>query len=174
MEFNPTDGIEFLPIEKRSNMFQPKKMFSRSSWLPTPIHKDYLWTIALTMGRVSEINRLIWDDVYLDERYIILYTRKKRAPLTPSKIPMPEKLHEILSRRFEKRDKTKQWVFWHRLMGPEKSKMGRGAIHGPKTDYEHFVQKGRGQIFSLSCFETFWGLHCSTGPMFPSDRFSEF
>lgn len=29
-------------------------------------------------------------------------------------IPMPEKLYQILSRRYANRDKGKPWVFWHR------------------------------------------------------------
>ena len=131
LEFNPTDGIEFLPIEKRVKYVPPKEDVLKVIMAADPATKDYLWTIALTMGRVGEINRLIWDDVYLDERYIILYTRKKRGGhLTPRKIPMPEKLHEILSRRFEKRDKTKQWVFWHRLWDKKKAKW----VEVPYTD----------------------------------------
>ena len=31
------------------------------------------------MGRVSEINRLTWDDVDLNGRTITLYTRKKQG-----------------------------------------------------------------------------------------------
>ena len=41
--------------------------------------QDYLWTMALTMGRMSEINRLTWEDVNLEQRYVVLYTRKKRG-----------------------------------------------------------------------------------------------
>ena len=49
-----------------------------------PDTQDYLWVIALTMGRMSEINRLTWQDVNLKERYVVLYTRKKRGgSLTP-------------------------------------------------------------------------------------------
>jgi integrase len=66
------------------------------------------------LGRVSEINRLVWDDVNFELRYVILYTRKKRGGhLTPRKVPMTNKLHEILSRRYQNRDPAKSWVFWH-------------------------------------------------------------
>ncbi len=76
--------------------------------------KDYLWSIMLTMGRMSEINRLTWQDVNLKERYVILYTRKKRdGHLTPRKIPMTDKLFDILHQRFIRREKSKPWVFWH-------------------------------------------------------------
>ena len=35
--------------------------------------QDYLWTIALTLGRMSEINRLEWKDVDFDKRIVTLY-----------------------------------------------------------------------------------------------------
>lgn len=71
--------------------------------LPKPLQKRLavlserlLWSIALTMGSMGEINRLTWEDVNLEEHYVVLYTRKKRGGhLTPRKIPMPEKLHQL-------------------------------------------------------------------------------
>jgi integrase len=77
--------------------------------------QDYLWTIILTLGRVSEINRLTWQDVDFNKRTIALYTRKKKSGhLTPRIVPMPAKLYAIFNRRYERRDKRKPWVFWHR------------------------------------------------------------
>ena len=76
--------------------------------------QDYLWTIRETMGRVSEINRLTWNDVNLEDRYVILYTRKKKGGhLTPRKVPMTNRLHETLSNRYSQRDMDIPWVFWH-------------------------------------------------------------
>ncbi len=68
--------------------------------------QDYLWAIRETMARVSEVNRLTWDDVDLEGRHIILYTRKKKGGhLTPRKVPMTEHLFKILSRRYAQRNK---------------------------------------------------------------------
>ena len=65
------------------------------------------------MARVSEVNRLSWDDVNLERRYLVLYTRKKRGGhLTPRKVPLTQRLHEILGRRFSVRDEAVPWVFW--------------------------------------------------------------
>ena len=50
--------------------------------LAEPEVQDYLWLLRDTMARVSEINRLIWKDVNLEHRYVVLYTRKK--PVWPS------------------------------------------------------------------------------------------
>ena len=67
------------------------------------------------MGRVSEINQLVWSDVEFETRYVVLYTRKKNGGhKTPRKVPMTEKLYEILTKRYRNRDKDKPWVFWHR------------------------------------------------------------
>ena len=60
------------------------------------------------MGRISEINRLTWNDVNLEDKYVVLYTRKKRGGhLTPRKVPMPEKIYGIFLRSYARRDKTK-------------------------------------------------------------------
>ncbi|MHC4637599.1 MAG: hypothetical protein ACYTBP_09640 [Planctomycetota bacterium] len=38
-------------------------------------------------GRMSEINRLTWDDVNFKQQYVILHTRKKKGGhLTPRKL----------------------------------------------------------------------------------------
>ncbi len=53
-----------------------------------PDKQDYLWTIGLTMGRMSEVNRLTWQDVNFEERYVVLYTcKKKGGHRTPRKFP---------------------------------------------------------------------------------------
>jgi integrase len=76
--------------------------------------QDYLWAIKDTAARMGEINRLTWEDVNLEQRYVVLYTRKKKGGhLTPRKVPMAQRLHRILSRRYQERDRPKPWVFWH-------------------------------------------------------------
>ena len=109
---NPTRGIEFLPAEKPIKYVPPKHDVLAVILAADPDTQDYLWTIALTIGRMSEINRLTWQDVNFEERYVVLYTRKTRGGhLTPRKVPMPDKLFESLSRRYAIRDKRKPWVF---------------------------------------------------------------
>jgi integrase len=115
MECNPTRGIDFFPVEKKIKYVPPKEDVLRVIIAAEPDTQDYLWTIALTMGRMGEINRLTWQDVNLEQRYVILYTRKKRGGhLTPRKVPMCDRLLDIMQRRYETRDKRKPWVFWHR------------------------------------------------------------
>ncbi len=111
---NPVDGISFLPVEKRLKYVPTPEQVDRVIAFAEPDTQQYLWTIRETMGRVSEINRQLWEDVDLEHRYVVLYTRKKKGGhLTPRKVPMTQKLFAILSRRYAERDTSKPWVFWH-------------------------------------------------------------
>jgi integrase len=111
---NPLNGTAFLPVEKKLKYIPPPEDIDKVIELADPDAGDYLWTIRDTMARISEINRLTWDDVDLERRYVVLYTRKKRGGhLTPRKVPLTQRLYEILSRRFSTRDRAQPWVFWH-------------------------------------------------------------
>ena len=111
---NPTDDLEFLPVEKKVKYVPPVKEIDKVIGIGDQDTQDYLWAIRETMARVSEVNRLTWDDVNLEDRYVILYTRKKKGGhLTPRKVPLTRKLFEVLSRRYSERDPSKPWVFWH-------------------------------------------------------------
>jgi len=111
---NPTDGIDFLPVEKKPKYIPPPGDIAKVIAVADRDTQDYLYTIHDTMGRMSEVNRLTWDDVNLKDRYVVLYTRKKRGGhLTPRKVAMTERLFQILLRRHAERDLNKPWVFWH-------------------------------------------------------------
>jgi integrase len=113
LAFNPANGVDFLPVENRAKYVPSVHDIDKVIVLADLNTQDYLWTIRETMGRMGEINRLTWDDVDFDGRYVTLYTRKKKGGhLTPRKVPMTGKLSEILIRRYQRRDDTKSWVFW--------------------------------------------------------------
>lgn len=76
-------------------------------------------------------------DVDLEYRYVALYTRKKKGGhLTPRKIPMTEKLFEVLSKRYAGRDQTKPCFFWHEYTS---SKTGQKSV-GPYRDRKKFMK----------------------------------
>jgi len=82
---------------------------------------------------MTEINRLTWGDVFVEDRYIILFTRKKRGGhRTPRKIPMTQKLYEIMQRRFSTRNEATPYVFWHEYNSS-------GKI-GPYLDRKHMMR----------------------------------
>ena len=137
MDHNPTRGIAFFPVEKQIKYVPPKNDVLRVIMAAEQEEQDYLWTIALTMGRMSEINRLTWHDVDFNSRCVTLYTRKKKGGnLTPRNVPMPSKLFELLSKRFEKRDNDKPWVFWHRYW----SRKNGQWIEGPYAERKKFMK----------------------------------
>jgi integrase len=103
-----------------------------------PDTRDYLWVVRETLARVGEVNRLRWDDVNLDAGYVILYTRKKSGGhRTPRKVPMTQKLHEVLSRRFQTREPSKPLVFWHRYWSRKQGK----HVEGPYDDRKKIMKK---------------------------------
>ncbi len=126
---NPSDGLDFLPVEKRVKYVPSIGDIDKVIELAPPDVQDYLWAIRETMARVSEINRLSWDDVDLNAKVVILYTRKKKGGhLTPRRVPMTLKLYEILTRRFEEREHEKTWVFWHRYWSSKENDWKEGPF----------------------------------------------
>ena len=130
---NPLDGIEFFPVEKKIKYVPTDENIDKVIAVANPDTQDYLWTIRETLARVSEINRLSWEDVNLDARFVILYTRKKRGGnLTPRKIPMTDRLFEILKRRYDDRDESLTWIFWHIYWSSKTGEMKRGPFQDRK------------------------------------------
>ena len=134
---NPTDGIDFLPTEKRvkhiPSIADIKKVIQQAD----ADTQDYLCCICDTMARVSEINRLTWEDVDFENKTVVLYTRKKKGGhLSPRKISMTQQLYDILQRRFQARDKRKPWVFWHRYF----DRIGREWKEGPYKDRKRIMR----------------------------------
>jgi integrase len=110
---------------------------NRVTELADPEVKDYLIFIQDTMGRMSEVNQLKWNDVDLEGRFVTLYTRKKKGGhLTPRKIPMTRRLFDILSRRYNERESYTSFVFWHKYWS---QKEGRFVI-GPFKDRKKIMK----------------------------------
>ena len=130
---NPLDDIDFVPEERRIKYVPSSEDIDKVIAVADPDTQDYLWVIRDTFARVGEINKLIWDDVHLNDCYIVLYTRKKKGgDLTPRKVPMTENVKDILSRRYKHRDKNIPFVFWHRYWSSKKGDWEQGAFQDRK------------------------------------------
>lgn len=146
--FNPTDELEFLPVEKRIKYVPPPGDIDKVIAVAELDTQDYLWAIRETLARMSEIHRLTWEDVSLDGRYVVLYTRKKKGGhLTPRKIPMTNKLYEIFSRRFEERDQSKPWVFWHRYWSRKDNEWKEAPYQDRKRLMQRLCKKAEVKYF---------------------------
>jgi integrase len=111
------------PMEKRAKYVPSKEDVFRVILAANSDTRDYLWTIALTMGRMSEVNRLTWSDVNFNERCLVLYTRKKRGGhFTPREVPMPDKLYCMVSSPID--------MLWETRKSHGFSGTGTGIIKG--------------------------------------------
>lgn len=134
---NPLDGLSFLPTTHKIPYVPTPQEIEKVIAAADPDTQDYLCTIRDTLGRISEINALRWDDVNLERKYLVLYTRKRKGGhLTPRKVPMTDRLFQTLARRAEEMDKSIPWVFWHTYTS---SKTGE-RITGPFNDRKKFMR----------------------------------
>jgi integrase len=73
---------------------------------------DLILTLYHTAGRTSEVLNLTWEDLNFEQRWIRLWTRKRRGgELQEDKLAMTETLYSVLKRRWDNRDKTTSFVF---------------------------------------------------------------
>ncbi|MCP4748754.1 MAG: site-specific integrase [Desulfobacteraceae bacterium] len=137
IKVNPVEGFEMLPVEKKIKYIPPQRDIDLVIEHATPDVRDYLIAIRDTLARMSEINRLTWNDVSLTDMTVTLYTRKKRGgDLTPRKVPMTSRLYDIFKQRYKNRRKDIPWVFWHEFTS---SKTGEKKI-GPYTERKKIMR----------------------------------
>lgn len=150
---NPTDGIDFLPEEKKKRYVPPKKDVLKVINVADPDTQDYLWSIVLTAARMNEINSLTWDDVNFKEQYVTLWTRKKKnGNREPRDIPMVSKLYDILMYRFQNRDQDKPWVFWHTYWSRKLSQKVSGPYGDRKKVMKTLCERAEVRYFRFHPF----------------------
>jgi integrase len=148
VESNPVDDIDFLPVEKRLKYVPSVSDIDKVVSVAPPEAQDYLICICDTMARVSEINGLTWQDVNFEEKFVVLYTRKKKGGhLTPRKIPMTNRLYTILQRRFSVREKSKPWIFWHRYYNRNADVWEEGPFKDRKRMMQTLCKKAEVKYF---------------------------
>jgi len=150
---NPTDGIAFFPVEKKAKYVPPVEDVIKVILTSEGEVQDYLWTLALTMGRMSEINRMEWKDVDF-ENGVTLYTRKtKGGNLKPRKIPMTKTLKDVLKRRLK--GNNTPWVFHHTYYSRKTKEWVTGPYAGRKRIMTTLCKKAGVKYFRFHPFRHF-------------------
>lgn len=145
---NPVDGLDFFPVEKKAKYVPPSEDIDKVIAVADPDDKDFLLIIRETMARVSEVNRLLWEDIDFEKRCVFLYTRKKKGGhLTPRKVPMTQRLHDVLKERYENRNPDRPWVFWHRYWSRKAGKFCEGPYGDRKKLMKRLCEKAGVRYF---------------------------
>ncbi len=93
--------------------------------------------MALTLGRMTEINRLSWEDVTLEQRHVVLYTRRKRGGSErQGKCRWRTSFTSCGHVRLKTRDKRNPWLFCHRDRIREKQE----TVVGPYLDRNRMME----------------------------------
>ncbi len=107
-QYNPALGIEAYGVPKSKKYIPPLEDVEKVLAIATPAQRQYLLVVSMTLGRIREINNLKWDNVHLEDEYIILKTRKsKNSDIVERKIPMTLTAKEI----FESLPRISEYVF---------------------------------------------------------------
>ena len=153
---NPANAVEFLPVIKKKKYIPSKEDIYKVINVADPDSQNYLWTMVLTAARMGEINSLTWDDVNFEERYVTLWTsKKKHGNREPRDVPMLNKLYEILFYRYQKRDPEKPWVFWHRYWSRKANEFVEGPFIDRKKLMATLCEKAGAKYFRFHPFRHF-------------------
>ncbi|MFO7560692.1 MAG: tyrosine-type recombinase/integrase, partial [Desulfobacterales bacterium] len=148
VDINPTNKNKFYPVDKEPKYVPSNADIDKVISFADPDTQDYLWTIRETLARVGEINRLDWKDIDFNCGQVVLYTRKKKGGhLTPRRIFMTNKLLSVLKVRYEKRDQTKPWVFWHRYWSKKDGRFYEGPYKDRKKIMKSLCEKAGVKYF---------------------------
>jgi integrase len=145
---NPTDDIEFFPVEINKKYVPSKDDVLKVISVADPDTQQYLWTILLTAGRVGEINGLSWEDVNFTERFVTLWTRKRKGGnREPRDVSMVQRLHDILWHRYERRNTDMPWVFWHTYWSRKSGRNVQGRYNDRKKIMRSLCRKAGVRYF---------------------------
>jgi len=109
---NPCNNIESYPEQTNVKYVPPAEDITRVLLAADSEDMDLILTLYHTAGRTSEVLSMIWEDVNFENRWVRLWTRKRRGGvLQEDKLAMTDTLHDVLKRRWKNHDKTIPYVF---------------------------------------------------------------
>ncbi len=93
--YNPAGKIKPYPTTKKPKHIPSKEDVIKVLSVAKPLYRLYLLVIIHTLGRISEVNRLKWEDIHED--YLVLKTRKsKNSNFRERIIPLNKTLKETI------------------------------------------------------------------------------
>ena len=109
---NQCVNIENYPEEPKIKYVPPADDINRVLMAADREDMDLILTLYHTAGRTSEVLNMVWDDVNFEQRWVRLWTRKRRGgELQEDKLAMTDTLYDVLKRRWDNRDKTTAYIF---------------------------------------------------------------
>ena len=109
---NPCKRIQRFAEEPYHPYIPPVEDVLQVKLVAGPDERDFIETLYHAIGRKSEASRLTWDDVNFEQRWVRLWTRKRRGgELEAQYKPMNDTLYSVLSRRWKVRQKGTPNVF---------------------------------------------------------------
>jgi integrase len=136
---NPCNPIEKYPEEPYRPYVPSPEDIDKVRIAATADERDFLDAIYHLLARRSEVVRLTWEDVNFEQRWVRLYTRKRRGgELQEDYLPINDTLYNVLHNRWKRRDKTSPHVF--QFSGRQLRSM-----------MEKLCKRARGKAFWLSC-----------------------
>jgi integrase len=109
---NPCNNIESYPEQTKAKYVPPAEDINKVLLAADGEDMDLILTLYHTAGRTSEVLKLTWEDVNFEQRWVRLWTRKRRGgELQGDKLAMTDTLYEVLKRRWDNRNKTTPYVF---------------------------------------------------------------
>ena len=74
---NPVVGLPFFPVAKRLKQVPTMADIDRLLSVAEGADHDYILTIRDTLGRIGEINQLLWEDVFFKDGFLEGFAIKK-------------------------------------------------------------------------------------------------
>ena len=109
---NPCVNIVSYPEDPKVRYVPPADDINRVLMAADREDMDLIMTLYHTAGRTSEVLNMTWEDVNFEQRWVRLWTRKRRGgELQEDKLAMTDTLYDVLKRRWDTRDKTTAYIF---------------------------------------------------------------
>jgi len=109
---NPCLNIQNYPEQPKVKYVPPATDINKVLVAATSEDMDLILTLYHTAGRISEVLNLTWEDVNFEQRWMQLWTRKRRGgELQSDKLAMTDTIYKVMNHRWNNRDKSTPYVF---------------------------------------------------------------